>query len=186
MSTIHEDIKRELKKFSSQFGPVTIVSATVTNINEDDTIAVTLATGEEHDDVRLRSVVKAGNKIVITPSLNTTVLLGKIEDSDEYVVLEVEDISQVLIVIGSISLKITGEGIVMNGGSLGGLVKVENLTTDLNSIKTDLNNLKTAFNGWTPVPSDGGLALKTIVETWATNTINPTEQSNIEDTNIKH
>ena len=186
MSTVHEDIKRELKKFSSQFGPVTIVSATVTAINEDDTIAVTLATGEEHDDVRLRSVIKAGNKIVVTPTLETTVLLGKIEESDEYVVLEVEDISKVTIIIGNISLVITSEGIVFNGGALGGLIKIEDLVSDINGIKTDLNNLKTVFNGWTPVPSDGGAALKTVVETWASANIAMTEQADIEDTKVTH
>ena len=185
MSEVHEDIKRELKKFSSQFGPVTIVSATVTAINEDDTIAVTLATGEEHDDVRLRSVVKAGNKIVITPSLNTTVLLGKIEDSDEYVVLEVEDISQVTIIIGNISLTITNEGIVFNGGNLGGLLKLAESVARWNNIENDLNALKTAFNTWVVEPSDGGAALKAATGTWASQELAITENSDVENVNVK-
>ena len=47
----------------------------------------------------------------------------------------------------------------MNGGSLGGLVKVEDITTRLNLIEKDINKLKQAFTSWSPVPQDGGAAL---------------------------
>lgn len=45
--------------------------------------------------------------------------------------------------------------IVLNGGTLGGLVKVGELTERLNLIEKDINSLKQKLSGWTPVPNDG-------------------------------
>lgn len=71
------------------------------------------------------------------------------------------------------SLKIEADGITFNGGDLGGLVKVAELTKAVNEIKSDINELKNAVTFWLPVPSDGGLELKTSLTMWASSLLTP-------------
>lgn len=41
----------------------------------------------------------------------------------------------------------------------------------IDEIKNDVNTLKGVFSGWTPVPNDGGAALKGAAATWYANTL---------------
>ena len=66
------------------------------------------------------------------------------------------------------------------------MVKVKELTKKLNAVEKDLNNLKTIITSWTPVASDGGAALKAIITSWATQSITPTAQNELENKNVKH
>jgi hypothetical protein len=187
MSEVIEDIKRELGKYAGRFAPASIITATVKSINTDETIVVTTGSGLEIDDVRLRSVIRtAATKIVVTPADNSTVLIGKIDNSDEYVVVAVDEVAKVEIVLSAtIKLVIDANGIVMNGGSLDGLVKLGALLTKLNALEDDVNNLKNVFKLWTPVPSDGGAALKTAATTWANAAITKTVKADLENPKIK-
>ena len=76
--------------------------------------------------------------------------------------------------------------IYLNGTSYGGLVKVMDLVTRLNTIENDINTLKTIFSSWTPVANDGGAALKLSSVSWSVASLTPTTQANIENTYIKH
>ena len=187
MSEVIEDIKRELGKYAGRFAPASIITATVKAVNSDETIIVTTGSGAEIDDVRLRSVIRnATTKIVVTPALNSAVLIGKIEDGSEYVVVAVDEVTKVEVVLSAtISIMIDANGITMNGGSLDGLVKLGALLTKLNAIEDDVNNLKNVFKVWTPVPSDGGAALKGAVSTWANMAIVKTAKADLENTKIK-
>ena len=84
------------------------------------------------------------------------------------------------------SFIINSESTIFNEGLNGGLAKVAELTQKLNNLEDDVNNLKDVFTGWTPVPSDGGAALKTAAATWAGDKLTKTEQAEIEDTTITH
>jgi hypothetical protein len=188
MSKVEDDIKNELGKYAEQFAPASIITAVVKSINSDETIIVTTGSGLEIDDVRLRSVVRAAaTKIVITPADNSTVLIGKIENSDEYVVVAVDEVAKVEVVFSAtISIVIDANGITMNGGSLDGLVKLGALLTKLNAVEDDLNALKTVFKtSWVVVPSDGGAALKTAAATWANGIITKTVKADLENPKIK-
>lgn len=187
MSEVLEDIKRELGKYAGQFAPASIKVAQVLAINSDETIKVTTGSGAEHDDVRLRSVIRnATTKIVVTPAINSAVLIGKIEDGNEYVVVAVDEVAKVQVVLSaSISLVIDANGITMNGGQLDGLVKLGALLTKLNALEDDVNSLKNVFKLWTPVPSDGGAALKGAAATWTNMAITKTVKADLENTKIK-
>lgn len=188
MSEVLEDIKRELGKYAGRFAPASIITATVKAHNSDETIVVTTGSGAEHDDVRLRSVIRnATTKIVVTPALNSAVLIGRIEDANEYVVIAVDEVAKVEVVLSAtISIVIDANGITMNGGSLEGLVKLGALLTKLNALEDDINALKTVFKtAWVVVPSDGGAALKAAAATWANGTITKTVKADLENTKIK-
>ena len=108
-----EKIKEQLAVFSGQYGPAAIVPATVKAINNDDTIAVEFSDESTVDDARLKAVVKAGNKVLLIPKVNSIVLVGKIENSDEYVVLAVDEISEVQYIIGTVKFSVDENGFLL-------------------------------------------------------------------------
>lgn len=75
--------------------------------------------------------------------------------------------------------------IVLNGGTLGGLVKVGELTERLNLIEKDINSLKQKLSGWMPVPNDGGSALKTALSAYFTESLQETQVKDIENERVK-
>lgn len=111
MSREIEQIRDELHKFSSKRGPAAIIPAVVKSINEDEsTISVVFSDEVMIDDVRLRSVVKTGNKIVWLPKLESVVLVGCIENSDEYVCLAMEEVDKVLYVVDNTKVETSANG----------------------------------------------------------------------------
>jgi len=58
--------------------------------------------------------------------------------------------------------------ILLNGDENGGLVLANELKTQLDKTNEVVNAIVTALTTWTPVPNDGGLALKTFATTQLT------------------
>lgn len=123
-------------------------------------------------DVRLRaSEADDDGEMLITPKVGTAVTIGSLSgDLSQLVVLQVDHI----------------ETIAINGGKLGGLINIEQLTEKLNTIEDDINSLKNVMSTWTPVAQDGGAALKTSVSTWAGQTLTKSQRGDYEDETIKH
>ena len=117
MSLEIQQIKEQFGDFANKYGPAAIIPAQVTAINEDDTIAVVFSDGVELDDVRLKSVVKSGNKVLLIPTIGSTVMVGKIQNSDEYIVIAVDEISEVVYNIGSAKYSVTSEGFLLQKGN---------------------------------------------------------------------
>jgi hypothetical protein len=111
-----EQLKTEFEILIRRLAPNTIRPATVTAINDDDTVAVVLSDDTEVDDVRLRSVVKTGNKKIAVPALQSIVLVGRIEGSDEYVVIAMEEIDKEVIVIGTVRYEVDDTGFLFQKG----------------------------------------------------------------------
>jgi hypothetical protein len=61
---------------------------------------------------------------------------------------------------GDASMQITIDGSEINAGGGSNFVALSNLTTSL------FTSLASAINGWTPVPNDGGAALKIALTAW--------------------
>ena len=74
----------------------------------------------------------------------------------------------------------------INGGTLGGIVKIADVVSQLNALEQDLNTLKTVFASWVPVAQDGGASLKIASEQWSAAQIQPTTVQQLEDTTFKH
>jgi len=89
--------------------------------------------------------------------------------------------------IGDISYKISADGIALNGDGYGGLMQIAPSITAWNNLQNDINKLKLAFAAWTPIPNDGGNALKNaLAANYPTANIPVTSQSDIENTKVKH
>lgn len=109
-------IKEALESFSSKYGPAVIVPATVLSVDSDDTINVQLSGGEILADVRLRSIVKDGGKILLVPAINSVVQIARIENSNEYIVIAVSEVSKVLYIVGTATFDVDTHGFMLKNG----------------------------------------------------------------------
>lgn len=75
--------------------------------------------------------------------------------------------------------------IILNGGTLGGLVKAQELTDRLNLIEKDINSLKQKLAGWKPAPNDGGAALQTALSSYFSKSLQETQVADIENERVK-
>lgn len=142
--------------------------------------------------------------VVSFPRVGSFVVVGFVADGSAGVVLLTDDVESVEVVISDDTARVTmdedgvrvevgdettaeltKDGIVFNGGDLGGLVKVEELTKQINAIEKDINTLKNIFTGWVTVPQDGGAALKTAATTWAGQTLTLTKRGDYENEKVK-
>jgi hypothetical protein len=142
---------------------------TVSNINTTTMTCDCIPINGEPDFVDVLLCVDGKKGFVLIPTDGSFVAVTQTSETDAYLAM----VSEV-------------DGIWLNGNTNGGLVKVVDLTTKLNNLENKVNQLITAFNAWTPVPNDGGAALKTALTTWVATSLTPTVRANIENTNVKH
>jgi hypothetical protein len=128
MSLKDEYIKQELETMASRFGPSFMKPATVLSINTDDTIQVQDDTDLVITDVRLKSVVKDGNKIIMVPTVGSTVQIAPIDNSHYYIVVAIEDLSRMYIKVGLMEFEVKEKVLIGNG------------TDTLKTILTDIVN----------------------------------------------
>ena len=95
--------------------------------------------GFSDDDIRVRAVIDSSDSgIFIKPKIGSSVLCAQIEGKlESMVVLTWSDIEHV---------KFGKTKIDLNGDSFGGLVRIQELESNLNSLKTAIENLKTAIS----------------------------------------
>lgn len=84
------------------------------------------------------------------------------------------------------TIKFNSNNVLFNSGTNEGMVKIIPLVAKLNALESQVNALKTILASWTPVPNDGGAALKTLVSGWAVSQMASTQKSQLENTNVKH
>ena len=94
--------------------------------------------------------VKSG--IVIFPKVGSHVIVAMMNEGMGGCVIATEEVEKAEVVIGGTRVEVTEDGVVLNGGELGGLVKVEALTAKL-------NELIKAFNGHTHELPSGTVAV---------------------------
>lgn len=116
MSKDFDDIKTQMQVFSAKHGPASILPATVLAVNDDDTIVIEFSDESQVDDARLKSVVKNGNKFLLVPAVGSIVQVARIENSDEYIVVAVDEISKLQVKIDTISVEATAAGIEIKKG----------------------------------------------------------------------
>ncbi|MEI3156678.1 MAG: hypothetical protein V8T07_03005 [Muribaculaceae bacterium] len=143
--------------------------------------------------------------VVAFPKVGSYVVVGFVADGAAGVVLLTDEVESVEVVISGDTARISAdkdgvrvlmgddtsvelmkEGVILNGGGLGGIVKVEQLTEHFNAIENDINELKNIFSAWVAVPQDGGAALSALTANWAGNLLTPTQRGDYENEKVKH
>jgi len=172
---------------------VRLIQGVVKSVDEGaSTCVVTTVSGDNEIDipnVLLQSAVCDG--LLIIPVVDSNVLVITSTYNSPFVCLY-SDIKKVYLQIGDSSLTLfdstqSDNSIIrINDGSYGGLIKIDDLVSRLNTIENDINTLKTAFSGWTPVPNDGGAALKGATGAWFGQQLTDTQKADIENPLITH
>lgn len=123
-------------------------------------------------DVRLRASTEVdGAQIIVRPAVGSVVIVGSLTgDLDHLVVLSMD----------------RAEEVIINGGKLGGMIKVQELTQKLNALEIEVNNLKQLFASWVPVNGDGGAALRGLLGSWSGKRLTLSRREDYEDTKVKH
>lgn len=135
-------------------------------------------------NVQLMASVDDG--ILYIPSVGSTVIVTYSKFNQPYVSF-FSSLDKILYIVGDSVVSITDGLIQLNDGSLGGLVKIAELTTKLNNLENIVNDLISKYNGHTHIltlSSGTGTAAPTV--TPETGTLTPTQQADIENTLIKH
>lgn len=138
--------------------------------------------------VNLNAGQESAVGITLFPRVGSYVLVGLLSEGNAGAVLLTDDVERIEVVIGQggMQLVIDEQGVVLNGGKLGGAVKVETLTERLNTIERDLNQLRQQLSAWTPIPQDGGAALKAATANWTAHPLALTERTMLENPKLKH
>jgi hypothetical protein len=121
----------------------------------------------DFEEVRLNANYQKG--FVLVPKNNSVVVVSQISNEVAYISM-VSDVDQIYLA----------------GDDNGGLVKVSDLVSKMNTIENDINTLKTIFSTWVPVPSDGGAALKLAAATWYASQLTPTQVNDLENKTVQH
>ncbi len=182
----HQELMRAMRRAMPEY----LITGTVDEVTEKYTCTVTPDDGQAKlYGCRLRaSIDESELGIIPIPVKGSGVTVGMVRGNDaQPVVLQCSDVERVIIACsGGAKVEVNADGtIVLNGGSLGGLVKINTLVTNLNRNVAMLSAIKSTFSGWTPISMDGGAALKTAMNL-ALSGKNPGDFSGIENTNVTH
>lgn len=130
------------------------------------------------DELEYYHVQLGTGSIFLKPKVDAICLIGILEGQEAAAFLlsasEVEEIT------------VDAETLInLNGGTLGGLVKVGETVNRLNVLEKDLNDLKKLLSRWTPVPNDGGAALKVALSSYTSASITETKEADIHNEKVK-
>jgi hypothetical protein len=125
--------------------------------------------GDFADIQQVKVCPDTGTGLFIQPTVGSKVLVSFMSDSSAY-----------------ISMFSTYDLMKIGGDSFGGLGKTASIASQVNNGENKINALITAITGWTPVPNDGGAALKVALTTWLASSLVLTTQADISSTVTKH
>lgn len=173
------EIKDLIKKLAGtdNMEIVSLVKCTVASVDFDEGVAVCNPVSSRfQSEITVQLSLETGDCIIQVPSVGSTVLVG-ITNNDIFVLLSVSDCDKIFIS--------SNELIQFNGGELGGIVKAQELKTQLDKTNAVLQAVVDSLTNWTVAPSDGGAALKAF---FATAIVGKTvgNFTNIENESITH
>lgn len=166
MTNTDQEIRAELIKFIERYAPTLAEVAKVVTINETEKTCLLKSAS---DDSEFTAQLSAGEQasLLVIPKTGSVVFAKKAENGTYYIT----QYSEI-------------EKIVMFGGELGGMVKINQLVEKLNNVEQELNKIINALNSWTPLPNDGGSALKTIFSANPATILAKTVVENLENKRI--
>lgn len=199
-------IAETIRKMAQGSRPTVSLMCTVDKVYKDTrTVDCTpLDEGAPLLGVNLQANQGSSFGVVSFPRVGSFVVVGFVAEGSAGIVLLTDDVESVEVVVSdkttravldedgariyvgeATSAELAADGVVLNGGKLGGAVKVEELTTRLNTIEKDINALKNVFSAWVVAPQDGGAALKGAASTWAGQSLTLTKREDYENEKVK-
>lgn len=105
-----EQIRERLKALAGLHGPLQTNLAEVVSVDEEE---MTCELKDEDDlaiyDVRLKPVLTEGESLVMIPKVGSMVLTARIEDDEEWTVIQCEEIEKFRVTVGEMVMELDGE-----------------------------------------------------------------------------
>ena len=157
--------------FKKQQGPLLVTVGKVSNIDESKRICdISIDEDITLSNCRLNAIIDSyENHLLIVPKDNSMVAFitvgGKLT---EPLIIASSEIEKVLLTIGESDILIEDGKIEMNGGNLGGLIKLQQLESNLDKLKKYVEDLATmASSAMAPMAAlDGGASVATFNTNW--------------------
>ena len=157
--------------FKKQQGPLLVTVGKVSNIDESKRICdISIDEDITLSNCRLNAIIDSyENHLLIVPKNNSMVAFitvgGKLT---EPLIIAYSEIEKVLLTIGESDILIEDGKIEMNGGNLGGLIKLQQLESNLDKLKKYVEDLATmASSAMAPMAAlDGGASVATFNTNW--------------------
>jgi len=189
-----KSIKDILNDFINKFAETNefyLTRATVKSIDTEKNTCIceTIDDKSEIVKVQFSSYINAKLGVFIIPKLQSVVTLS-FYNKNEACIVKTSVLGSLKFVFeddqqNEISFFMDENGIVFNGGLLGGLVKVAEMTERFNDLESLHNTLQSNISSWTPVPNDGGAAFKTILSSgYGIETVPDSQESDFENDEI--
>lgn len=169
MAATEKEIREKLAGFLGN--PAATLIAVVKSVDKMERTCVLSDEEIDYFDVRLQPITAATTGGVIFPRVGTVAIAVKIEDTDEWMMISAAEYESIEISIDSLKI---------NGGNLGGLIKIDKMIDWMGKVYTDLQTLKTQLNTWPVAGNSAPLALVFNV------TVPNPVKADFEDTKIKH
>lgn len=185
-----------LEKAAGVYGTarVKLMDVTVKSVNKEERYCIvnSLDGTQNIDGLKVRLALEICDGDLDYPEERSTITIAFTDFTEPYMV-SATWLSQKTVIVGNQAWDIIDGKQTFNDGAYGGIPIVKDpananngLTKHYNDIEKKLNDLITVFNSWTPVPNDGGAALKTALATWVAQNLTLTQEADISNPNIVH
>ena len=188
--SIEKELAKALRLMSRKAVPIVVSEGIVTAVDKvARTCDVDRPDQPDLPAVRLNAMLQPGDDIItVFPKKGSKVLCILVENqpADAYL-LSATDIEEISVKIGSMTVLVNKDNIILNGGNLGGMVKARELKTQVDKNSAILDAIMQVLSG-SPVmePGNGSpSALQTALK-GAVSGKQTADLSNIENANIKH
>lgn len=170
--------------------PLMVCVGTVSNIDEDKRICDVAIDDElKLSNCRLNAIIDSyDNRLLVVPKDQSKVAFITIGGKyTELLILAYSEIEKVLLTIGDSDIVIQDGSIQMNGGDLGGLIKIEQLENNLKKLKKYVEDLASlSATAMAPMAAlDGGDSVTTFNTNWAAKQL-AFSFDDMEDSKITH
>lgn len=147
--------------------------------------AKTMTAIGQTDELEYEEVSLGNGSIYKRPAIDSICLLGITENNGAIAFLiDAEKIEETIIDVDGFIIKIDVNGMTINGDSLGGIVKADELKLQVDKNTAILEQIQQVFQTWTPVANDGGAVLKGL--SIAFTQLQRADLSAIKNNKIKH
>jgi len=183
MADIYGKIAEKLNAIAKKgkMSDVLILPAQVKSV--DGTTCAVSIDDLEITGVRLRAVINSEKEqLLITPKIGSYVLIADLSGGNftDFAVISYSEVEAISIKIDSQTINIDKDGIVCNGGNLGGMIKIQELTNKLNELVNAFNTHTHTVATSGTASSQTGMAAPIAAQTQTFS------QSDYEDVKLKH
>lgn len=184
-----EKIRKAIQRIAgTHVKEIKTFTATVLQVQENDFTCIVQSGDDVPAVARLKAVLETENTegFILIPAKNSEVIVTEI-NVGEYAVTGYSTIDKILLKAENIKLQMDKNGIVLNDGTFGGLIKIEELKSELDKINQILQAILTVLQG-TPIAEPGNgnpSALQQALNSALAGKMLPT-YANIENDKVKH